>query len=190
MKPVILKNPKPLAPPVLILAGGADSLGTPEAKTRLDALVPVFENALQNFSGTLISGGTPSGVPGLAGAIAARMATAKTKKFRLVGYAPENAEPDPRYDEIRRVGKTFSHEQPAAYWDDIRLAQIPPSSVKLIGYAGGPISAHEYRLALAQTASVALIENSGGAAEKFLENKTQSITSLPAEATAMQNFLF
>ena len=38
-------------------------------------------------------------------------------------------------------------------------------------------------------ASVGIIKNSGGAVEKFLENRTPNVISLPADPTAIQNFL-
>ena len=70
--------------PVLIIAGGAASL-TPELTQKIH---PLLNAACGRFRGTIISGGTNSGVPGCIGDVAGDLASQGKKLFRLLGYSP------------------------------------------------------------------------------------------------------
>jgi len=78
------KTDAPLAGPVLIVAGGAASIN-PE---QLPQVTAYLKEALAEFSGTVISGGTTVGVPGCLGEVAKSLADANAKHFQLRGYIP------------------------------------------------------------------------------------------------------
>ena len=163
--------PKDLKPPILIVAGGAASL-KPEDRPKVEILL---HEALAVFSGTVISGGTTSGVPGCVGAVAGRLSKIRQKGFRLLGYVPKalplDAEKDKRYDQFIVSGaETFSPAQVLQGWKDLLGAGIKPKDVLLLGYGGGKIAAFEYRLALALGASVSIVLRSGGSAEALLKD--------------------
>ncbi|HEY3863021.1 MAG TPA: hypothetical protein VGO59_14155 [Verrucomicrobiae bacterium] len=180
--------------PVLIAAGGAASL---DPVMRAIARAPLAE-ALRSFKGTVISGGTTAGIPGLMGEIAAKLKRGKAKTFRLVGYHPEQppkgAEEDDRYDEIITAGRLkFSAEQILANWVDVLGAGIEPKAVRLIGIGGGSISAVEYRVALVLGATVAVVADSGGAADALLRDPLwkdfPNLLPLPRDAASIRAFI-
>ena len=143
--------------PVLIIAGGAGSM----REDTLTELRKPLTDALANFAGTVISGGTKSGLPGLVGEVAAALKQEGRKHFTLLGYRPEtlpdDAPRDPNYEQIR-VGKDgFSEAQILANWADILAAGVSPSEVRLLGVGGGDIAAIEYRMALAIGANTGLM---------------------------------
>ena len=149
--------------PVLILAGGAASI----SDAMLERLKAPLTEALRDFHGTVISGGTRAGIPGLVGEIAAELKAEALKAkgrrgFRLLGYRPERlpdeAPHDDRYDESIRVGASnFSAEQILANWSDILAARIAPTEVRVLGFGGGGVAAIEYRMALAVGACVGVV---------------------------------
>jgi ppGpp synthetase/RelA/SpoT-type nucleotidyltranferase len=150
-----------IAAPVLIVAGGAATL----AASTLDRLREPLTAALRNFRGTVISGGTKSGVPGLVGEVAATLKNSGGRHFTLIGYRPrwlpEDAPGDERYDQSIAVGESrFTAEQILANWTDILAAGISPKEVRLLGIGGGPVAAVEYRMALAMRARVGLLQGS------------------------------
>jgi len=149
-----------LEKPVVIIAGGAASLTSDFARK----IRPILLDALTPLSGTVISGGTRSGVPGVVGSVAETLKTSKLRNFKLLGYAPyllpNDAPYDKRYDEIIEVGdEGFTPEQIIANWTDIIASGIAPSDVNLIGFGGGLISGIEYCTALALGAKTAVVED-------------------------------
>ncbi len=144
--------------PVVIIAGGAASI-QPET---LDRLREPLTAALRNFQGTVISGGTRSGLPGLIGEIAAALRKSGGRKFVLLGYhpksLPEGAPGDKRYDRCITVGdQGFTVEQILAHWTDILASGLMPKDVRLLGIGGGSVAAVEYRTALALRARVGVL---------------------------------
>ena len=136
-----------IAPPVLIVAGGAGGIG----RDTLAEMRPLLAAALAAFEGTVISGGTAVGVPGCVGDIAKELSAAGRKRFRLLGYVPTmlpyDAPPHPGYDELVKAGDGFQADQVLRYWSDI-LARVAAKDVSLIGIGGGQLSAVEYHIAL------------------------------------------
>jgi hypothetical protein len=125
-----------------------------------------------------------------------------TQKYRhnlcAVGYAPRsvgaNIVVDERYAEIRRTGGDgFSPLEALQYWIDIISCGFDPCQVKLIGINGGPVTAAEYRIALALGARVALIEESGGEAAKLLSDpdwaESKMLIRLPADTMSLRVFV-
>jgi len=154
-------------PPVIIVSGGTHPDVQAEMRSYGDCLFAGFEY----FSGTLVSGGTTAGIPGLVGGLAARL-KGRGREVRARCYLPENlpwdAPHDDRYDQVvSGIGREFSPGQPLKTWIDLVTAGIEPAAVKLLGVNGGPLTAFEYKLALAFGATVGVIRESGRAAEEL-----------------------
>ncbi len=160
------------AQPVLVVVGGAARMDA----TRLDRARPLLRVALEAFRGQVISGGTAVGVPGLVGQVAAELSARGAKYFELVGYLPErlplDAPQDVRYDRLVSCGRSeFSPEQLLRSWTDVLDAGVRPAQITILGFGGGPISAAEYRLALAFGATVAVVVGTGGAVDDLLKDQ-------------------
>jgi ppGpp synthetase/RelA/SpoT-type nucleotidyltranferase len=153
-----------LREPVVVVAGWGDDEPMSEVPL-LDAL----RTALEGFKGTLVSGGTATGVSGLvAGTAASRPAD-----VTAVGYLPKarRALADARCS-IKRFteGKDFSPLDPLAFYEDWAIDGGAPDALRLLGIGGGEIAACEYRIALALGVRVGLVEGSGGAADELLND--------------------
>lgn len=145
----------PLSGPVVIVAGSCR--GAAGAELRATLL-----EAFRGFRGTVLSGGTETGVCGLVGDVQEQNGPA----LRTVGYVPaalpENVRPDTRYSEHRRTsGETFSPLEPLQYWADLFDSSVPRSSIRLLRLGGGPISAAECQMALAMGVTVGTVELGG-----------------------------
>jgi ppGpp synthetase/RelA/SpoT-type nucleotidyltranferase len=129
----------------------------------------LLTGALIGFDGVVISGGTRAGVCGLVGDAAADLARRGQKNWPCLGYVHRRAkELDPGYDRpVRTEDDDFSPLQPLQMWIDLIASGVLPEKVRLLGIGGGPVSAFEYRLALAMGAEVAVIMGSGGAAREL-----------------------
>jgi ppGpp synthetase/RelA/SpoT-type nucleotidyltranferase len=157
-----------IAGPVVVVAGGTDRSVEEQLSEYRERLLQAFDG----YHGTIISGGTSSGVSGLVGDIGQRHAG----HVRTIGYLPdclpEGAEVDARYDEIRRTGgDKFSALEPLRYWADLLASGIEPSNVKLLGLNGGNVTAYEFRIALLVGALVGVIPESGRESDKLLADK-------------------
>lgn len=181
-------------PRVLIIAGGAASIGTGE----LEKIRPLLKAALKNYRGKVISGGTRSGVPGCVGEVTEELKGEKSKNFSLVGYLPSrlpwDAPFDERYDDKIIVGKaSFTAEQILKNWEDFLREGIEPEQVLLIGFGGGKISSIEYLIALALGASVLLVQSSGGEAYRLLSDPVwkgvENLYPVPADAASLRAFV-
>jgi hypothetical protein len=146
----------PFREPIVIVAGGCNSDVEAEMRTYKDFVLSTFNG----FQGTIISGGTVSGISGLIGEVQEKY----PQDLQTIGYVPQakNSLIDNRYNEIRLTqNDNFSPLEPLQYWIDMISSGISPSKVKLLGINGGPISAFEYRLALALGSKVGIVKNSG-----------------------------
>ena len=183
----------PLSSPVLILAGGAASL-TPDLVGKIRLLL---KTACGNFRGTIMSGGTNSGVPGAIGDVAGELTGDGKKQFRLIGYLPtklpHGVSTHPHYDEQIDIGDDFLPEQVLRYWSDIRAAGIKTQEVLLLGFGGGSLSAVEYWIALGLGASVGIVAGTGGSAAKLLADPLWSglpnLYELPFDAATVRAFV-
>src|SRR5437773_3533695 len=109
-----------LKAPVLIICGGTAA----NAEKSMRQYKKPLRAALEQFKGTVISGGTRAGIPGLLGEIAAELKANGRKKFKLVGYLPnaklKHARADERYDKLFRTpDHDFSPAQPLQNWIDL-----------------------------------------------------------------------
>jgi hypothetical protein len=87
----------------------------------------------------------------------------------------------------------FSPAQVLQAWKDILAAGIKPADVTLLGFAGGPISAFEYRLALALDAKVGIVMGTGGSADGILNDllwaTLPNLLPLPADPKTLRAFV-
>lgn len=164
-----LASPDDPGPSVLFVAGGAASM---DAAT-LEKVEPLLRVALEVFSGKkVISGGTVVGVPGCVAAVKAALQSALPDgcrlNFELIGYIPKHlphdAPQDGRYDLPVVCGNDhFGPEQILRSWHDLLDAGTHPAEVLLLGLGGGPLTALEYRLALALGTRIGIVSGTGGA---------------------------
>lgn len=151
---------------VMILAGTSrpSLIDNPEVFAR------IIGDALKGFRGTVISGGTRQGVPGIVGKTGART----KRRIRTIGYIPalmpasKSSEPNERYSLLRQTaGVHFSPLEPLQAWVDLLAAGVKPEDVTVLGLGGGRIAAFEYRLALLLGARVGIIVGTGRAADEI-----------------------
>lgn len=162
----------PLKLPLMIIAGAASGMDADAVAEYHD----ILEGILKNFSGTVISGGTTSGIPGLTGTIKSGLQMRGELKFSLYGYLPgslpDDCEVSAAYDYLIRTDAAgFSVLELCTYWSDIILSGIKPEEVILIGINGGRISYVEYLSALELGAKVYLKEGSDRAADEILKDE-------------------
>lgn len=155
--------------PIVILAG---STATNTEKNLLD-FEENLSQSFKNFKGTIISGGTTSGISGIAGKIQKMY----PRSIQTIGYIPKNfhdssVKIDSRYSQIiKSDGNDFSILEPLCYLNDLFHDQISlPHDVKFLGFGGGEIARFEYRMALLLNIKVGLIENSGREAQILMQD--------------------
>lgn len=168
------RNPKAFREPIVIVAGGTD----PEVQDHMESYREPLHQAFEGFEGTIISGGTAAGIPGVIGDLAARELRKRGRQAMDViaytpsfprGRGPADAPKDKRYTRhLETDGDSFSPLEPLQNWIDLLAADISPSRVRLLGINGGRIAAFEYQLALAMGATVGIVEWSGRAATDIL----------------------
>ena len=160
---------------------------------------PLLAEALSRLEGTVVSGGTESGIPGLLGEIAQEMRGKGEKKFTLIGYITHNLPPDAprdnRYDKIQVVtdADKFSIREILINWSDILHAGIHPSRIHLLGIGGGKIAMLEYEIALALGATVGIVVGSGRSADEILSAtpwwQPGGLIALPQDGATIRAFL-
>jgi|WetSurSiteA1Bulk_404760.scaffolds.fasta_scaffold00154_3 ppGpp synthetase/RelA/SpoT-type nucleotidyltranferase len=157
---------------VLIIAGLSRQFNEHELKL----YSTYIHEALFEYTGDVVSGGTSSGLPGLVGTEAGNAIISNAKGYKLYGYIPGNL-PDfsglnHDYDTlITSDSDHFSFAEVFQYWIDILMNETPVQNIMLLGINGGAISETEYKLALALGAKTALVVNTGGAADTTLNSQ-------------------
>lgn len=163
---------EPMKIPIVILAGGASLMD----EVKVDAYRQCIRELMAGFKGTIISGGTTAGIPGLVGEVKAELEKMGPVAFDLIGYLPKNIPSyeakSKGYDKFYETDSNkFSILEAFYYWADIILSGINPSEVILFGINGGKISMLEYLIALSLGAKVCLLTNSGRSADELLQDK-------------------
>jgi hypothetical protein len=188
LKKIASINCQPLKEPIVIVAGGCSV----EVEAQMRTYHGLVLESFHNFEGTIVSGGTTSGISGFVGEVQQRYSTT----VRTVGYVPKTKTSlvDKRYREIRFTdGEKFSPLEPLQYWIDIIASGIKAAGVKLLGINGGRISAIEYRMALALGAQVAIVVGSGMEADQLLLdnewNNSKNLISMPNDAETLWAFI-
>lgn len=136
----------------------------------------IFRDAVADFEGVIIGGGTAAGVSGLL----AELAALPHRRFLTTGYLPRNQAATSGYDALE-VSETldFTPIDAIQAWVDLIASGIPPARITLLGYGGGDISGVEYRIGLAFGASVGLMANSGGTVDALLLDPFWSVAARP-----------
>lgn len=163
---------EPFKTPVVIVAGGASKMD--EGKTV--EYSGFIRQLMHDFKGTIISGGTTAGIPGLVGAIKTEIQESAEVGFDLLAYLPiklpANAVKEPGYDLFyESEAQGFSALDILVCWSDLISNGTNPKDVILIGIDGGEIAGMEYRIALSLGAKVGLINYSGRAVSDFVQDK-------------------
>ena len=175
---------------VKIITGGAAKSFNANRKPDLEAILATI---MTGFGEKIISGGTTCGVPGSVGDVAEKTRFAKD---RLIGYIPKHlpadAPRDMRYT-LREAGYSeFTPEQIITCWEDLLKDGIAPSEITLIGFGGGPLSALEYRIALAFGAQVWIFDGFGGTATDIVKDdkwtKLDGLFVVPDDEASRQAF--
>ena len=189
LKMIASTNCQHFKEPIIIVAGGCSVEVTSQIRTYQRLIVDSFHD----FKGTIVSGGSTSGISGLIGEVQQNY----PNSIRTVGYFPKSQIDlvDKRFCEIRFTeSKNFSPMEPLQYWIDIITSDIKADSVKLLGINGGKISAIEYRLATALGARVVIMKGSGMEADKMLLDKkwtnSKNLISMPSELKKLQTFMY
>jgi hypothetical protein len=176
----------PLAPtlPVAIFAGAAASMSV-RAGAELESLL---RSGLRGFAGTVISGGTAVGVPGVVGRVSRELG------LTAIGYVPEGHGDTALYSELRHTpGATdFSIGEPLAMWTDILGAGIAVEDARVVVCPGGEITIQELLLARALGAPVAWLDPAGDSEappHDLLPGGDEGVLALPAHAPALRAFL-
>ena len=179
-----------IKPPVVIVAGGCGFL----PKTHTRRYRKLLLGGLQNYQGTLISGGTTAGIAGFVAEAGKRSKGA----IHTIGYIPhglpKDGKPDRRYCELRRTnGNGFTPLEPIQNWLDILASENDPAEVKLFGINGGKVSAVEFRVALALGATVAILEGSGREAAKLKGDAdwvtAKNLIFLPEDTLTIESYI-
>lgn len=185
---------KPFQTPIVIVAGGTDARYEKEMQKYKETLLKVFSG----FKGTIISGGTTAGIPGIVGFLRDKLHQKGEKHFTAIGYLPDSmpkdVKVDKRYDEIIYTeGRDFSPRQPLQNWIDLIAAGVKPSDIMVFGINGGKIAALEYRLALALGATVGVIQSSGRAVKDLIPDANwwdaQNLLWLPYDVMSIRAFV-
>jgi hypothetical protein len=172
--------------PIVIIAG--DCSGTASDAHR-DLLIEGFEG----FHGTIIAGGTRSGIAAVVG----KLGELYGEQLQTIGYTPAilpaGKSLDDRYAEQRRTdGKDFSPLEPLRYWADIHASREVTDSIKLVALGGGEISEAECCLAVTFGVPVAIVGDEGEPA-KLLSDPVWSSSKLlhriPAGAEELRGFI-
>jgi len=163
------KSKEDIKEPLVIIIGGTDESVEKEIQKYREMLIEAF----RDFKGTVISGGTKSGISELAGDIKQKY----SNNIKLIGYIPSEIPPeshalkDERYDEFRLSnGKDFSILENFQLWYDILRSGCDPIKIKLIGINGGKISGLAFRIAITFGAQVGLVEDSGRSASDLIKD--------------------
>jgi ppGpp synthetase/RelA/SpoT-type nucleotidyltranferase len=170
--------------PVVIVAGGAAKMDRSKAGDYSNYIGEL----MHGFKGTIISGGTTSGIPGLVGEVKAEMEKNSPVDFDLEAYLPEKLPNDavksPAYDNFYETSSdNFSALDILVCWANLMMNGINPKDLILIGIDGGTIATMEYQIALSLGAKVALVAYSGRAVSEFLVDnfwkKHRNLLQLP-----------
>lgn len=190
----VVKRSARFSQPVAIIAGGAEEMD----KTKFPLYSGFLLEALKTFQGTILAGGTTSGIPGLVGINTQLARHGGNGHYKLIGYVPhklpKGIKKDRNYDElIDTKNQNFGILDLLQYWIDLVMNGIDPAKVIVLGINGGLIAEMEYKFALMSGATVGLIESSGRAASGLLMDSDwkdhKHLLVLPEEAETIWAFL-
>ena len=178
------RNPLQDAKQLVIFAGGADRMARSTDRAMADLLRP----ALDAYQGVLLSGGTPSGLPGIVGRLAGELS------LRPIGYLPTGKHRAAGYTEFCETpgSSQFTVLEPLAMWSHILAAGLDAQSVRLIACPGGALTFAEVLLARALGASIAWLDPAAELSlplRDLLPLGAEGILELPADPMTIRAFL-
>lgn len=176
--------------PVVIVAGDC----TKSANDQFDDLLL---ESFADFKGTVICGGTETGIAAAVGKLGS-----SNSDIHTIGYVPKSlpeTKLDSRYGEHRKTdGDGFSPLEPIHYWNDIPASGVPLEQVKLITFGGGELSTVECCMALAMGVTVGIVKSNGEPDKLLLENSfwmvkgaagKKNLHPIAADAESIKTFL-
>lgn len=170
----------PYTRPVAIVVGATDSAHEQEMRVHASAL----RAALAGFRGTIVSGGTPRGLPGVLGDVVADLRRQGQAEVSLVAYLPVHQQAHPAYDQVVRTPELqFDVAQVLRQWREMLIAGVRPPAVRLLGINGGVLAGLEFAVALGLGAKVGAVAGSGRAVDTLLSDpdwaKEPNLVALP-----------
>lgn len=165
-------NKEPFKTPVVIVAGGASLMDN----SKIDNYHKTITELMYDFKGTIISGGTKAGIPGLVGEMKNKIQQQAPVSFDLIAYLPKKLPNDAikstAYNKFYETGsEKFSALDILNCWCDLIISGLKPKDVILLGIDGGTIATLEYQIALSLGAKVGLVTFSGRAVSELLQDK-------------------
>jgi ppGpp synthetase/RelA/SpoT-type nucleotidyltranferase len=165
-----INNGKLFKPQIVIIAGGASDMD----QSKGDQYKRYIEEIMHGLTGTIISGGTDVGIPGLVGNVKANLTD--PVNFELNAYLPKelpsNAVKSSHYDNFYETPlKGFTAFDILVCWADLICNGVNPRDVILVGIDGGRIATMEYKIALSLGAKTALVPYSGRAVSEFVKDE-------------------
>jgi len=180
---------------VAIVVGTCDIRYEYEMRAYRELILESF----RDFEGLICSGGTNSGIGKIVGDVQAKYdPKGEKRRIETLAYLPRNLPDGVKKNEsythvLESVGEDFSPLQPIQNWIDLFAAGVEPSDVRVLGLDGGPITALEYRIALALGAWVAVLEKGGREAARLLPDedwgKVEKLVVLPREAPVIREYV-
>ena len=161
------RKPRPIGPPVVIVAGGA----SPDLEPWLSRYEPLLSAALDGLGGTVFGGGSRTGIPGQLGQVADALRKLGRKSFELAAYLPEyrpeNGREDERYNRLFVIKgqQGFSAAEPLRAWAHILASGVDPADVRVLAINGGDVTELEMYVGLALGARVGIVRQSGRRAD-------------------------
>jgi len=175
--------------PIVIVAGGCDA----SVQARIEEYGLLIRQAFAGFKGTIISGGTTAGIPGIVGDVPDPDGEI-TKIAYLPSHLPAGDTKHPGYAFFRITDHAgYSPLDPIQVWIDLLMTGVRPDDVRLLGINGGVISAFEYRLALVMGAQTAILRDSGREATEIAEDAdwkdSKRLLLMPTDQETLNAFL-
>ncbi|MBI5386198.1 MAG: hypothetical protein HZA90_16120 [Verrucomicrobia bacterium] len=177
---------------ILVLAGGCD----PDVQPFMERFGRELLRACDKLVLDLISGGTRSGVSGVAGDVTA----ASNGRIQAFGYLPSHP-PRGVSEDTERFVKRFSAPKtmdftpldPLQAWTDLLAAGIMPPDVRLLCYAPGDIARAECDIALTLGARVGIVMDAALPKERYFDagawKGCPELLLLPKDAMTIRAFL-
>jgi ppGpp synthetase/RelA/SpoT-type nucleotidyltranferase len=176
--------------PALIVAGGTDRRFEQQMKEYRSLL----ETSFAGFRGTVFSGGTRAGIPGIVGDLPDSAPGSIRKISCLPVAVPTWTTVHSGYHDVyHSTGTHFSPLESIQTWIDMMACSIDPADVKLLGINGGKIAALEYRLGLMLGATVGVLRDSGRAASALVDDEdwkdAPGLLLLPTDPQTVKTFV-
>ncbi len=178
---------------LLIIAGTSSH----KSESVKDGFTEALEKSFSQFKGTVIGGGTITGIPGCVGNALIRVRENKECEIDSIGFIPANIDEiyiHKGYDTvIRTSGTDFSFLEVLEYWKNVAKQKYCPENIRILGFRGGKISNLEYRLGLSLGVSTGVYKANSSKTQcyirdTFIENH-ENFVDLPLDVSTITVFL-